>query len=446
MRKRFVASFATLVIGTGLALAQEATLIPAQLAPSQVAAADNLPAPAPFCGIRTVAAEAPEETPPPAHVEAKPEAPASAYPGSCAPVLPSAGAPVVAADESQDTTRIWAHADSLLWWFKDSPVSPPLLTRAGPPSLTGRLGQPGTQVVLGGGDIESQEHWGGNFQIGSWLDNDNTLGVEGRYFFLGQKNTTQTVTSNPGQLFLAIPHINTARIPPLPPPFQDAVVLPGQPQSGTLTLRQQLQDAEFNGLVNVASECNFRLDLMGGFRFLDLDEDLGLAVTTLPPQPPGFPAGAPTLIEGASDRVQNRFYGGQVGARGEYRMWNLFLNGTALLALGDMHESLTANEVGGFGLFPPAQVRLGRDRLAFVSEGVLNVGYQLASWARVSVGYDFLLVTDVARPGSSISEPINVPAPVVVAGVRTTVAFPPPRLSNDSFWAQGLNFGLEIRY
>ena len=341
------------------------------------------------------------------------------------------GAPVSAMDESQDTTRVWAHADYLLWWLKNSPVPAPLLTSAGPPSSTGIIGQPGTQILLGGSNVSTQEHSGGNFRIGTWIDSDNTLGVEGRYFFLGQKSTTQTVISPTGAAPLAIPFL----IPSVTPPSQQAVRFtnPFGPQIGTLTIRQSLQDAEFNGLMNVASGSNLRLDLIGGFRFLEFDEDLAFGFSAVFPPP-----APPNVIEATSFRTQNQFYGGQLGARGEYWMGKLFVNGTCLLALGDMHEVLNANQVT-FGFIPPAQGRLTRDRLAYIPEGSINVGYQLTSWARVSAGYNILVANEMARAGGSASEPILTPA-------SHGIVFPPPQLTSGSFWAQGLNLGLEIRY
>jgi hypothetical protein len=63
-------------------------------------------------------------------------------------------------DLQSDLRRYWTlspaqsfliSAEALLWWVKDSPTPPPLVS-------TGILGQPGTTVNLGGEDLNTQMH------------------------------------------------------------------------------------------------------------------------------------------------------------------------------------------------------------------------------------------------------------------------------------------------
>ena len=57
--------------------------------------------------------------------------------------------------------RISISAETLLWWMKDSPAPPPLVS-------TGVLGQPGTAVLLGGEDLNTHEHAGLRVTAGYW--------------------------------------------------------------------------------------------------------------------------------------------------------------------------------------------------------------------------------------------------------------------------------------
>ena len=81
----------------------------------------------------------------------------------------------------------WARADYLLWWIKNSSV-PALVTTGSPTDINpGALGQPGTSVLFGG-NINNQVRSGGRFSFGLWFNDENTLGIEGGYFFLGQRS------------------------------------------------------------------------------------------------------------------------------------------------------------------------------------------------------------------------------------------------------------------
>ena len=52
---------------------------------------------------------------------------------------------------------------------------------------------------------------------------------------------------------------------------------PGTPGGVHITSESQLWGAELNGLVNLSGGGSFSLDLLAGFRYLDLDENLKLA-------------------------------------------------------------------------------------------------------------------------------------------------------------------------
>src|SRR5438552_65142 len=117
---------------------------------------------------------------------------------SVASVLLFAGSRAVASDDSPTcetqpiiiindcqppSNRVWTSAEYLLWQVKAAPVSAPLVTTGpianlGPDQRPGTLGMPGTQVLLGGRDIEFGPSSGGRFTAGVWLGNDQRWGVE----------------------------------------------------------------------------------------------------------------------------------------------------------------------------------------------------------------------------------------------------------------------------
>ena len=142
---------------------------------------------------------------------------------------------------------------------------------------------------------------------------------------------------------------------------------------------------------------------------------------------------------------------------------------TAKVALGDVNEQVRVNGVtltnlvagpgtplltypGGLFAQPSNIGTHSRDRFAVLPQADVNVGYQVFSCARVSVGYSFLYLSNVARPGNEINRALNVTRipfnndPAGSALVPAGPAQPAFNARDSSFWAQGLTFGLEVRY
>jgi hypothetical protein len=379
---------------------------------------------------------------------------------------PSTSSPLA---EPAPTEAIWFSAEYLLWWTRAAPNPVPLVTTfpAGTAALPGfplpgAVGGPGTQLVFGGESISTEERSGCRFTLGGWLDPGQSLGLEGSYFFLARRTVTQTVSSDAsGSPFLGMPFFDagsaTERV------FN--ISSPGTVAGGAvLTVTGQLQGADLNALVNVPQNDPWRLVGLVGVRYLNLREGLTFAQNGA-----GLPGSRNAgVVSSAVDEFTTRdnFYGGQIGARGEARLGILFISATAKVALGDMNEvvsisgSTLANEAGGV-LVPTAQTTLGgfftqrsnigrynRDELCFVPEVDISPSVQLAQWARVFVGYTFLYASDVARPGNQIDHQINLsqqaafrPGGILVGPARPAFSF-----SGSDYWAQGFNFGLQLRY
>lgn len=362
--------------------------------------------------------------------------------------------PAVAQSPAVDATRFYGSAEYLLWWTKDSPAAPPLLS-------TGRLGDPDFSVVFGGRDYDTGLRQGGRFSAGYQITPD--WGIQGIGFFLPTASVTRTVSSSgaPGSVRLVIPVFRVE-----------------QGQEGRLTianpgeflgdaresLRSGLHGAELNVTRRIAGPGDWRLDALGGFRYLRLAETLSFsAASVFIDAPDVF---SPTDVFATT----NRFYGLQAGVKGEYVYRGWFAQGTAKIALGVMRESLDisgtllTDNFNNFvspllypgGVFAQA-TNIGqhdRDRFAVVPEVGLKLGYRLTSWASVFVGYTFLYASAVLRPGPQIDRNVNTtqalafqipqtpPPPVTLMGP----AQPAVRFRESSFWAQGLDLGVAFRF
>jgi hypothetical protein len=129
------------------------------------------------------------------------------------------------------------------------------------------------------------------------------------------------------------------------------------------------------------------------------------------------------------------------------------------VALGGTIEQLRVNggtftnfasAPGAYLAQPTNMGAMSQSQFAVVPELNLNFGVRLNPWASIVVGYSFLYVSSVARPGDQIDRVINPSqAPAITgnfAGNLSGPARPALNIRDTDFWAQGLNFGLQFRY
>jgi hypothetical protein len=241
-------------------------------------------------------------------------------------------------------------------------------------------------------------------------------------------------------------------------PFNTQVSAPGVGTGGvTVDATSRFGGGDVNVLYNLYRAQGLTVSLLGGYRFLELDESITItgnstlldastftdtAGNVLATAPPGSTF---TVIDHFGTR--NQFSGGQLGAEFQYWWDCWFVGGAAKVALGATHEVITVE--GATNVFPTngapvpitggnfANIQIGRyarDRFAVAPEAQLNVGCQITPCLRALIGYNFLYLSSVARPGNQIDNSYDG---VVHPGV--------PRTSS-SFWAQGLNVGLQFNF
>jgi hypothetical protein len=431
MRKGFLASFAGMLIAGGMAMAQ------APAAPS--ALPDTLPA--------------------------KDALPCSSTPtilNDCC--LECADRPVCGPPGT-----FWVSAEYLYWWTKGSNLPNLVTGGSATDAIPGALGQPGTRVLFGG-DEDSQGHSGARFNAGIWLNDSHTFGLEGSYFFLGSRseNFFTGASGAPGSAVITRPFLD---VPPTgAAPFQNSeiVAFPGV-AGGTVSVQStsRLQGAAPDVLCNLCccgSCCSgYRVDLIGGFSWFELNESVNINEDITPNGGlgSGFPPGSRIAVNDQFS-TQNDFYGPQIGIRGEWWRDRFFVNARSSLAIGDSHESvsITGSTVftapgsapivapGGLLALPSNIGNFSRDHFAVVPETGFNVGYQVTPHLRTYVGYTFMYWSSVVRPGDVIDGAVNPSQLPTIAGRGPLVgpANPAFEFHDSNFWAQGLNLGVELRY
>jgi hypothetical protein len=367
----------------------------------------------------------------------------------------------VQAQEDVQYPKFYFSAEYLLWWLKQDKV-PPLASTSTNPFDNGIIGRPTTQVLFGGDGLDGSGRSGLRVTAGWWLDETcKEDAVEVRGFYLASRSDNFDANSSQFPV-IARPFFNIN----MNQEFSQLTAFPGV-STGNLAVNNESHfwGAEVNARCNLCCGCNYRLDLFGGFRYLELEESLLIQENGLnaPNAPPPFPGDRFLVTDFFGTR--NQFYGGQVGVLGEYDRGPFSVEVRGQVALGDTVQDIL---IDGSQLFfnpttgaPIAAFRGGLlalasnsgrhsfDHFGVIPELNLNVGYQLNDHIRAFVGYDVLYWNSVVRPGEQIDRNIditlipNFPVPGAVPAGQT---HPAVLRSTSDFWAQGLTVGLEVRY
>jgi hypothetical protein len=362
-------------------------------------------------------------------------------------------------------TRFWASAEYLLWRVTSAPVRVPLITGNNNPATIAALNEPGTVILFGAGSGQGNNFGlfsGGRVSVGGWFDSDQTFGFEASGFLLEDRSILFRAASAGGTApIVSIPFNATTPFNnnPFPPPafFNPAGPTTfnsgGAPNVVTARLESRLWGAEANGVANIFSSDRVHFTGLLGFRYIDLFETLSLTDASFQPATNGV------LSVSDSFNARNQFYGGQLGAKAgiNFGRWNL--DTSLQVALGSNHESLNVggnttitNNAFGFasgvapgGVFAQT-TNIGtyeRNVFAVVPEARLKLGYQITPRIQTFVGFNYLYMSDVLRPGNQINSNTQA-ANFVPPG---TGGLPgPTNLHSSSFSAYGVNFGVQFSF
>jgi Putative beta barrel porin-7 (BBP7) len=369
------------------------------------------------------------------------------------PLAEACGIPLCCQNVCGPPGQIWVRAEYLLWWTKSLPV-PPLLTtspQGTPANVAGLLGQPGTEVLFGDKGYLTDPRSGGRIWLGAWLNQEQTFGIEADYFGLQNLSTTYNAASS-GNPILVRPFFNTDT----GRPDNLFVAFPGLVAgsfSGTVS-STDLYGYEVLLRQNLCCGCCYRVDLLGGYRFLNLNEGVGIAETETFTGPN---IGAPVRFDLTDNyNTRNAFNGGELGLEAEFRHCQWYVDAYGKVALGGNAAQVnvsgnTVETVGpitaafnrGFLTSSPSQTgTFNRSTFAVVPEVGLRIGCQVNDHLRAFVAYTFIYWSDVARPGEQIGQNVSLThLPPLPAGPSQLLD-----IRTSDFWAQGVSFGLEFRY
>jgi len=379
------------------------------------------------------------------------------------PAIPFIVSPVHAVfepiDAYADDFRFWLRMDYLLGWVRQAPGPLPLVaTGDSKKKNPGAIGQAGTSVLFGNAGIGFKTASGGQFTFGAWIDQENIIGIEGGGYVLERRtNDFVAASDESGKPLLAVPFVNQNMSL-----ATESAHLISDPKkiAGDILVASSMQrwGAELNGIHCFWRRPGFELSLLAGIRYDDLQESMRILQHSL-----RLASKTSTTFDDLF-KTSNQFFGGQAGFRLHWQYNTWVFDVTSKVAVGSTHQVVEIlGESSQFGAkawpagsFPSGffaqSSNIGRSAanpVVAIPSLEARLGYQLTPHIRIVTGYEILYWNEVVRPGDQIDRNINLSQSPVLGKTNGTLsgpASPAPQFHRTGFWAQVVNFGVELRF
>lgn len=362
----------------------------------------------------------------------------------------------------------WVHAEYLNWWQRGMNL-PPLLAQSRAGTLagdTGVLGLNTTSVIVGGNDVLTDSQSGGRIRFGWWFANSPTLGIEGEYFGLGTMEQT-FLNQSAGQELLGRPFFNTT----IGENDSELVSFDGIVGGSFRTdVRSSVDGAavRFRKSLCCGSGCSYswlacgavptqsRIDATLGWRYMQLGESLVMQESIdsqLTSEPGSFEI---------SDQfhTRNQFNGVEMGVIWQGRRGYWTLDGIMRVSVGNILQKVAI--AGSTIITQPGQTtetyetgflaqrsnigEYSREVFGVLPEWNATLGYQLTPRLRATLGYNFMFLSNVIRPGDQIDLDINENLLAPEQPLGDQAARPVFDFVETDYWLQGINIGAEYRW
>lgn len=366
----------------------------------------------------------------------------------------------------------YGRAEYLFWWFDDMDT-PPLVTQNDSPSLPD-FDTAGTRSIYGGEILDDPRN-GLRFTAGAWLDNERDFAIEGDLLFF--ETETEVFAAGDidggGDFTIGRPFYDIA--PTDPEEVARIITLPGTTggtigvttrsefESVGLRLRTGICCREVGGGGAGCNSCGplarmkptsrptavSRVDVIGGYRYVSLDESIAFNETTTPLSAPD-----PVNVN-ESFATDNDFHGVDLGFIYEWeaRRWAVELVSKIALGVTDQEvringstSSATIDSAGGLLAQSSNIGTYSRDRFSVIPELSARVAYRITPQLRASLAYSLLYWSSVVRPGDQIDYTIDSRVIPPAVGAPSPYRHPHFAFDDTAIWAHGFNLGLEYVY
>lgn len=468
MKTRLLSAAVAAVLAAGTGLAQSPSLPP--IAPIPI-----LPE------ATSTSGDPPTQVPLKEPAAAAPVAPAPQIaPGTAAmpgpPEMPAAEVPCTACEagfldrHTGPRDCFWVRPEYGYLWFAAAKV--PVLAQN---AATGA-------ILLGGRDQNFNGVSAGYVSFGFWMNDRHTVGLYAGGMMTDKRTVVTAIASD------------AAGVPGIRRPFVNALtglddsLLVAGTQGNTLAtgslasnVSARIDGVDTGTVWNILHCDNRSVNFLFGVRYVDLDEQLTVDQATQfvrggPIYAAPHPAAAVGALTGlqVNDRfrTRNQFFAAQFGLDGEWCVGPVFVGLTPKVAFGTNRQT---TDVDGFTTFAgpngPGQVTVpgglyavgipggaagtqgvyGKDvvnRFSVLTDITGKVGVQLTAHVRLTAGYNFLYLSNVARPGLEIQPVINPRVIPASQAFGTTSGPDAPQRAYDrtDYVAHGVIFGLDVRW
>jgi len=343
-------------------------------------------------------------------------------------------------------------------WYSKGRYLPPLVTWSPTGTAAGVSGVldanmqpvPGqSSILFGGRDYGGDRQVGGRATIGMWLDEQGERAVGFRGFGVEGRSLLFGATSTNGNPILARPFFNDDPLVNA----QDALLVahPTVSQFGSIYLKADHEVYGGQAFGRKLLDCgrNYRLDVIGGYRYDRIDDDLG--ITTF------IDTGANTFTYNDLFDVNNEYNAGELGILGEIYRGCWTFSFLTKVGLGNMKQKALINgehiitgggATQGAGGLLTQQTNINsyeRDVLVWAPEANLKLSYAHSDRLSITVGYSFLYWSKVAFAGDQID--FNVNGTQLNGGAPLIGPVTPAFNWRDTdFWVQTIDIGGSFNY
>ena len=351
----------------------------------------------------------------------------------------------------------------MLWWAPDDNI--PTLATSSPQGTpiddVGVLGLPTTTPVFSD-PLFGDARWGGRIRFGSWPTNCKH-GFEGSIWGLLNEDD-QSVFESDGAPAFARPFFNVDPLVNGPDSqlISNEDVLRGR-------LRINTSSEIFGGDIgcrknllccsNVCGSTSTRIDCYAGYRYFRVREGVRVLENLESTSLTG-PAVLGTQIDLFDDfQTRNEFHGGTVGMVVMQQYKRLTAEMTTRLSLGNINREAVINgattvtvpglpqvsRAGGLLAQPSNIGTFTDDDFAVLPEFQFNLLYNVTRHTQFVVGYSFMWLGDIVRPGDIIDPNVNGLAldPTIPVTGPTRPRFD---FQDSEMWLMGLNFGFQFDF
>ncbi|MBA4187003.1 MAG: hypothetical protein C0467_03195 [Planctomycetaceae bacterium] len=354
---------------------------------------------------------------------------------------------------SMNAPQMWAGAEYMLMWY--NPMDTPSLIRVVPAGMAGGAGAPALSMFPSKSKVYYDGVSGVRFNLGYNFD---TFGIDASGFVMGRQVVSSTLASDGTVVSVARPYTPAGGAGATPTDTDLLFSLPGPlGYSGgvSASISSQVYGFEINARRAWFTFMSDSTSVIGGLRYFDLQETLGVTGTAL------FPTGDSITVQD-SIRTHNSFYGTQIGVSTVYggNEPGFGFAFSTKMGIGGVNQRVDLVGTNTFvtGGVPDLQPgglyarglnagSFSRGKFAYMQDVDLKFTYNFTSAFQVSFGYSLFYLSSVARPG------YQIPATVNDSGIRfvaapTASSSPEPVFAwnTHGFVIQGMTFGATFQY